>query len=72
MFEFIFLLVFLGMLLFTGISFIAVFGAIAISFLVMFMAGMVGFVFKLLPWLIVIGLGVWFYKSQSGSHRRYR
>lgn len=63
MFEFIFLLVFLGMLLFTGVTMVTVFLAIGAAFLVMFLLGMLGFALKLLPWLIVIGLVVWFFKN---------
>ncbi|PWI33163.1 envelope stress response protein PspG [Vibrio albus] len=63
MFEFIFLLVFLGMLLFTGVTVITVFLAVGAAFLVMFLFGMLGFALKLLPWLVVIGLAVWFFKN---------
>ncbi|WED21585.1 envelope stress response protein PspG [Vibrio sp. JC009] len=70
MLEFVFLLVFLGMLLFTGISMLTILGAMAVSFLVMFLAGMLGFALKLLPWLIVIAIVVWIYKG-SNRGRRY-
>jgi phage shock protein G len=63
MFEFIFLLVFLGVLLFTGVTMLTVFFALGAAFVMMFLLGMLGFALKLLPWLIVIGLVVWFFKN---------
>jgi phage shock protein G len=70
MFEFLFLMVFMLVLLFTGISMLTVFAAVAISFVVMFLVGMLGFALKLLPWLLLIALGVWFYKRNKGGCRR--
>lgn len=63
MFELLFLFVFLGVLFFTGVTMVTVFLAIGISIFMMFLMGMLGFALKLLPWLIVIALGVWFYKN---------
>ena len=71
MFELIFLLVFLGVLVFTGVTMMTVFIAVGVSFLMMFLLGMVGFALKLLPWLIVIAIGVWFFKSHVRCHRRW-
>lgn len=73
MFEFLFLLVFMVVLLFTGISVLTVFAAMAVAFLLMFLLGMLGFVLKLLPWILLIALGVWFYqrnKSNNDNQRR--
>ena len=63
MFELLFLFMFIGVLFFTGLSMMTVFIAMAASILVMFLMGMIGFVLKLLPWIIVIALGVWFYRN---------
>ncbi|GLO59736.1 phage shock protein G [Vibrio sp. MACH09] len=63
MFELLFLFVFLGVLFFTGVTMVTIFLAIGISIFMMFLMGMLGFALKLLPWLIVIALGVWFYKN---------
>ena len=69
MFEVIFILVFLGVLLFTGVTVMTVIVAMGISFLMMFLLGMVGFVLKLFPWLIVIAIGVWFFKTHVCGSR---
>ncbi|USD65041.1 envelope stress response protein PspG [Vibrio sp. SCSIO 43136] len=63
MFELLFVLMFLGILVFTGVTMMTVFAAGAITFVVMLLLGMVGFVFKILPWIIVIALGWWFFKN---------
>ncbi|ASI95320.1 MULTISPECIES: envelope stress response protein PspG [Vibrio] len=63
MLELIFILVFTATLLVTGITMVTVFAATGIALVVMFLLGMVGVVLKLLPWLIVIALGIWFFKN---------
>ncbi len=63
MFELIFILVFIATLLVTGITMITVFSAAGFALLVMVLLGMIGAVFKILPWLIVIVLGFWFFKN---------
>ncbi|WP_045466810.1 envelope stress response protein PspG [Vibrio hyugaensis] len=63
MLELIFILVFAATLLVTGITMMTVFAATGIALIVMFLLGMVGAVLKLLPWLIVIALGIWFFKN---------
>jgi phage shock protein G len=67
MFELIFILVFAATLLVTGITMMTVFAATAIALLVMVLLGMLGFVLKLLPWLIVIAVGIWFFKHVVAS-----
>ncbi len=67
MLELIFILVFTATLLVTGITMVTVFAATGIALVVMFLLGMVGAVLKLLPWLIVIALGIWFLKTSSLS-----
>lgn len=69
MFELIFVLIFVATLLVTGITFMTVLAATAVALTVMFILGMMGIVFKLLPWLIVIALGVWFFKNFVYSTR---
>ncbi|MGF1698653.1 envelope stress response protein PspG [Vibrio kyushuensis] len=69
MFELIFVLVFIATLLVTGITMMTVFAATVLSFLVLTVLGMVGVVFKLIPWLIVIAVGVWFFKNYVYSPR---
>ena len=71
MFELIFILVFFATLLVTGVTMFTVFAAIAFSMVVMLMLGMLGAVFKLIPWLIVIAIGVWFFKSFVAQPRSY-
>lgn len=63
MFELIFVLVFVATLLVTGITMMTVFAATGVALVVMLVLGMIGAVIKLIPWLIVIALGVWFFKS---------
>jgi len=63
MIELFFVLVFVGMLVFTGVTMMTVFLATGVAFAAMLVLGMVGMVFKLLPWLIVIALGWWFFKN---------
>lgn len=63
MFELIFILVFTTTLLVTGVTMLTVFAGIAFAMVVMVLLGMIGAVLKILPWLIVIALGVWFFKS---------
>ncbi|WCE29981.1 envelope stress response protein PspG [Vibrio sp. SCSIO 43137] len=69
MFELLFLFVFLAVLVFTGVTMMTVFLAIVASFVIMFVLGMLGFALKLLPWLIAIAFGVWFYKNYFISAR---
>ncbi len=69
MFELLFLFVFLGVLFFTGVTMLTVFLAIGVSFFMMFLMGMLGFALKLLPWIIVIAIGVWLYKNYTVSAR---
>jgi phage shock protein G len=74
MFELIFILVFFATLLVTGVTLFTVFAAVAFSVVVMFLLGMVGAIIKLIPWLIVIAIGIWFFKSfvaqPRSCHRR--
>ncbi|KMV29083.1 envelope stress response protein PspG [Photobacterium swingsii] len=71
MVEILFLFTFAMVLIFTGISMLGMFLAVAAGFAVMAVIGMLGVMFKLLPWLIVIALGVWFYREHKAdkAHR---
>ncbi|WP_261882481.1 envelope stress response protein PspG [Vibrio pelagius] len=73
MFELIFVLIFVVTLLVTGITFMTVLAATGLALVVMVVLGMVGAVLKLLPWLIVIAIGIWFFKNvvNSSNPRRY-
>ncbi|ELP5730154.1 envelope stress response protein PspG [Vibrio vulnificus] len=62
MLELIFILVFAATLLVTGITMMTVLAATGIALVVMVLLGMLGFVLKLLPWLIVIAIAIWFFK----------
>ena len=69
--ELLFLLAFAGVLFFTGISIVGMALAVAVGFVVMAVAGMIGMVFKLLPWLILIAVVVWIYRDRKGERPRY-
>ncbi len=71
MLELIFILVFAATLLVTGITMMSVLAATGIALVVLFLFGMIGVVFKLLPWLIVIAVGIWFFKNVV-SQPRYK
>ncbi|WP_297481865.1 envelope stress response protein PspG [uncultured Photobacterium sp.] len=67
MFEFLFLVAFTLVLIFTGVSLIGVLIAVAAGFAVMAVVGMLGLVFKLLPWIILIALGIWFFRERNAD-----
>ncbi|HFQ5404952.1 TPA: envelope stress response protein PspG [Vibrio vulnificus] len=69
MLELIFILVFAATLLVTGITMMTVFAATGIALVVMILLGMLGFVLKLLPWLIVIAVAIWFFKHVVAQPR---
>ncbi len=46
-----------------------VFAATGIALVVMILLGMLGFVLKLLPWLIVIAVAIWFFKHVVAQPR---
>ncbi len=71
MLELIFILVFAATLLVTGVTMMSVLAATGIALVVMFLLGLVGTVLKLLPWLLVIAVGVWFFKNFV-SQPRYK
>ncbi|WP_434357169.1 envelope stress response protein PspG [Parasalinivibrio latis] len=78
--ELLFLVGFALMLVVTGVSFLGVALALGVAFVLMLVAGMVGVMFKLLPWLLVIAVGIWLWRKDKTSpakryyrqQRRYR
>ncbi|MBY8027415.1 envelope stress response protein PspG [Vibrio fluvialis] len=62
MIELIFILVFVASLLVTGLTVFGTLVAAAVAFVVLMLLSMLGFAIKLLPWIIVIALGVWVYR----------
>jgi phage shock protein G len=62
MHELLFVIVFIGTLALMGITIASIFMAIGLSLALVVILGMLGAVFKLLPWLIVIALIVYFAK----------
>lgn len=72
MIEFLFLVGFTVALLATGISVLGIIAAFAIGFVVMALAGMIGLVFKLLPWIILIAVVVWLVKGRDKSAQQCR
>ncbi|MBY7912402.1 envelope stress response protein PspG [Vibrio fluvialis] len=62
MIELIFILVFVVSLLVTGLTVFGALIAAAVAFVVLMLLSMLGFAIKLLPWIIVIALGVWVYR----------
>ncbi|GAA03179.1 envelope stress response protein PspG [Photobacterium leiognathi] len=80
MFEFLFLLTFALVLVFTGVSIIGMMIAVAAGFAIMAVVGMLGLVIKLLPWILLIAVVIWLvrdnkevqnYKERLSRSRRY-
>lgn len=80
MFEFLFLLTFTLVLVFTGVSIIGMMIAVAAGFAIMAVVGMLGLVIKLLPWIVLIAIAIWLvrdnkkvqeYKDRLSRTRRY-
>lgn len=69
MFELIFALIFAATLLATGVTFLTVLAAIGFAMVVMLLLGMMSAVIKLIPWLVVIAIAVWFFKSVVAQPR---
>ena len=69
MFELIFILVFGATLLVTVVTMVTVIAGVALSLLVMVLLGMLSVVLKLMPWLIVIAVGIWFFKNHVAQSR---
>lgn len=69
MFELIFILVFVATLLVTGVTMVTVMAGIAFSLVVMLLLGMLSAALKLIPGLIVIAIGIWFFKNHVAQPR---
>ncbi len=63
--EIIFLVAFAAVLFFTGVNLLGVMIALAAGLALMAVFGLLAVVIKLLPWLIVIAIGVWIYRHYS-------
>lgn len=72
MIEFLFLLAFAVVLVLTGVSMVGMAFAVLAGFLVMAVAGMLGVMFKLLPWLLLIAVVVWLYRKNKPEQQEYR
>ncbi len=70
--EFLFLIAFAATLFFVGLSVLGVVAGLIVGFVVMMLAGMLGTLFKLLPWIVLIAAGVWFLKSKDDRVGKYR
>ncbi|MGF1762445.1 envelope stress response protein PspG [Aliivibrio kagoshimensis] len=69
MLEILFLLGFAFILMFTGVTMISLIAATVVGFIIMLLAGMVGVMLKMLPWIIVIAVGVWFFKHKVSDQK---
>ncbi|WP_318494258.1 envelope stress response protein PspG [Photobacterium leiognathi] len=65
MFEFLFLLTFALVLVFTGVSIIGMMIAVAAGFAIMAVVGMLGLVIKLLPWILLIAVVIWLVRDNK-------
>ncbi|UJF19552.1 envelope stress response protein PspG [Vibrio sp. SS-MA-C1-2] len=71
MFELLFLIGFAMILVMTGVSVVGIIVAMIVGFIIMAIAGMVGLIFKLLPWILLICVAVWFYNDKKGKKSDY-
>ncbi|WP_021023510.1 envelope stress response protein PspG [Salinivibrio costicola] len=69
MIELLFLIGFAVVLFMTGVSIMGMVLAMLAGFAVMMLAGMIGTLLKLLPWLLVIAVVVWLVKHQRRSRK---
>ncbi len=67
--ELIFLVVFVAVLMVYGVTLLSICVALGIALAVMLLLGMLGIIFKLLPWLILAAIGVWLFQ-RAGYGRR--
>ncbi|WP_413114004.1 envelope stress response protein PspG [Thaumasiovibrio sp. DFM-14] len=75
MVELLFVLVFAAVLVLAGVGMMSVMLALMAGFVVMMLFGMLGILFKLLPWLLVVGIVVWLVRpdpKDDVSSRRYQ
>lgn len=72
MIEFLFLLAFTLVLFVTGISFVGIIAAMLVGFAVMAFAGMMGMLFKMLPWIILIAIVIWVFRGRDSTAKKCR
>ncbi|SMS03065.1 phage shock protein G [Vibrio mangrovi] len=65
MMEVLFLLIFVGVLFFTGLTVLGVVLSIGLSFLFVLAFGMLAVFLKMLPWLLIIMIGIWLFKKNT-------
>ncbi len=68
MIEFLFLVGFAVVLVVAGVNAASIIAAFVVGFALMAIAGMVGLMFKLLPWILLIIVIVWFAKNKSAKN----
>ncbi|ENY7402682.1 envelope stress response protein PspG [Yersinia enterocolitica] len=72
MFEIFFVIGFFIMLMVTGISLLGIFAALLVAAAFMMLGGLFVMMIKLLPWLILVVVVVWIWRSmQKPTVRRY-
>ncbi len=64
MLEFLLLIIFAFSFALFGVSFLSVAVVVGISFAFMLIIGMLGLLIRMLPWLIIVGLIVFWLKRQ--------
>lgn len=72
MVEFLFLVAFSMVLFVTGISIVGIIAAFIVGFVVMALAGMVGVVIKMLPWIILIAIIIWVLRGRDNVAKKCR
>lgn len=65
MFELLVFLIFAASLFIFGISVLGMSIAFAISILLMMLFGMLAFMFKLAPWLIILAIAIWWFRKEK-------
>ncbi|MFV0575480.1 MAG: envelope stress response protein PspG [Vibrio sp.] len=65
MFEILFALMFVGILMFTGVTMVTFFIALVAALFIGFLLSMLGAVIKLLPWIILALVALQIYKHYN-------
>lgn len=72
MIEILFLVAFTLVLFVTGINVLGFIAAMVVGFVVMALAGMIGLVLKMLPWIILIAAVIWLIKGRDNRAKKCR
>ncbi len=72
MVEIFFLIAFAMTLLVTGVTIRGLLISLGVGIIVMMLAGMLGMLLKLLPWVLLIALGVWLFRGNDKKASRCR